>query len=104
MKKGEDLGVTSKLNINNNVVKVNVTESPIFVKVSGKSEDKNEEKKEEVTTTTKVVNKTTTTPSANKNIIEVPVPATDSNINALSIIASMIIISGIVSLIKNRKE
>ena len=44
LKNKEDLGITSNLTINNNAVSVNVSESPIFVKVSGIIEDiKNEE-------------------------------------------------------------
>ena len=54
LKNKETLGVTSKLTINNNIVKVNVSESPIFVKVSEKkqeSTDKKEEPKKEEETT-----------------------------------------------------
>ena len=43
MKKGEALGVTSNLNINNNEVDLTITESPIFVKVSGVKDNKQKE-------------------------------------------------------------
>jgi hypothetical protein len=85
MKKGEDLGVTSNLNINNNSVSVNVTESPIFVKVSGKKEEKTT-----TTTTTKRVEESTTTKTIvnenKKEVTIVNVPPTARNITIYLII------------------
>ena len=46
LKDKEPLGITTNLTVNNNSVVVNVSESPIFVKVSGKVEEKKEEEKE----------------------------------------------------------
>ena len=47
MKNKENLGVTSSLNVESNSVKVNVTESPIFVKVSEKKVKENEPEEKE---------------------------------------------------------
>ena len=39
MKKGEDLGVTSNLEIDNGMLDISITESPIFIELSGKVAD-----------------------------------------------------------------
>ena len=112
MKKGEALGVTSNVDINNKEVELTITESPLFLKVSNIKEDKKEEpeeKKEEQQEEPKeednkeiVENKEEIN---NKNIITqiVKVEPTGVSIVVITTIGLLTIIIGIIRLKKECK-
>jgi hypothetical protein len=111
MKKGEALGVTSNVDINNKEVELTITESPIFLKVSGVKEDKKEEPEEkkeeqqEQKQEDKKENVENKEEINNKNIITqiVKVEPTGVSIVVITTVGLLTIIMGIIRLKKECK-
>ena len=106
LKDKKELGVSSELTIDNNIITTDVSESPIFIKVSGTKEVKDNINKEDTSVPAKLINNNDKN-NSNIETLKVKVPDTYKENSMLFIeytVAIILIVSGITIIVKCLKS